>query len=40
MGAKLGMIFLDHGFLRFTNFKQPRRAMLMRYVQVLEDGTV
>lgn len=40
MGSKLGMAFLDHGFLRFTDFKQPRRAMLMRFVQVLENGTV
>ena len=40
MGAKLGMAFLDHGFLRFSNFVQPRRAMLMRYIKVEKGGEV
>lgn len=40
MGAKLGMAHLDHGFLKFSNFKQPKRAMLMRYIKINDKGEV
>ncbi|XP_068216006.1 peroxisomal acyl-coenzyme A oxidase 1-like [Palaemon carinicauda] len=39
IGPRMGMNSNDNGFVRFENFRIPRRNMLMRYSQVLEDGT-
>ena len=40
MGPKLGFQRVDNGVLALHNVRIPRRAMLMRYVQVAEDGKV
>ncbi|XP_068215549.1 peroxisomal acyl-coenzyme A oxidase 1-like, partial [Palaemon carinicauda] len=39
IGPRMGMNSNDNGFVLFDNFRIPRRNMLMRYSQVLEDGT-
>jgi acyl-CoA oxidase len=39
IGPKMGYNGVDNGFLRFDHVSVPRDAMLMRYSQVLEDGT-
>lgn len=39
VGAKLGMNSVNNGFLGFESVRVPRKAMLMKYAQVLEDGT-
>ncbi|KAK7502853.1 hypothetical protein BaRGS_00005802 [Batillaria attramentaria] len=39
IGAKFGFNSNDNGFLRLDNVRIPRDNMLMRYSQVLEDGT-
>lgn len=38
IGAKLGINAVNNGFLGFDNVRVPRKAMLMRYAQVTEDG--
>ncbi|CAG5122878.1 unnamed protein product [Candidula unifasciata] len=39
IGQKFGYGAMDNGFLKFNNIRIPRENMLMRYSQVLEDGT-
>ncbi|KAH9489974.1 Peroxisomal acyl-coenzyme A oxidase 1 [Bulinus truncatus] len=39
IGQKFGYGAMDNGFLRLNNVRIPRENMLMRYAQVLEDGT-
>ncbi|KAJ2940650.1 hypothetical protein O0L34_g14757 [Tuta absoluta] len=39
IGAKLGLNAVNNGFLGFDNVRIPRNRMLMKYAQVLEDGT-
>ncbi|KAK6960144.1 peroxisomal acyl-coenzyme A oxidase 1-like isoform X1 [Biomphalaria glabrata] len=39
IGQKFGYGAMDNGFLRLDNVRIPRENMLMRYAQVLEDGT-
>lgn len=39
IGPKLGMKAVNNGFLGFDNVRIPRKNMLMRNAQVLEDGT-
>lgn len=39
IGAKLGMKAVNNGYLGFENVRIPRKNMLMRNAQVLEDGT-
>lgn len=39
IGTKLGMNATNNGFLGFNNFRIPRKNMLMKNSQVLEDGT-
>lgn len=39
IGPKLGMKAVNNGFLGFNNVRIPRKNMLMRNAQVLEDGT-
>ncbi|KAK7083992.1 Acyl-coenzyme A oxidase (Acyl-CoA oxidase) [Halocaridina rubra] len=39
IGPRLGMNTNDNGFLLFKNYRIPRKNMLMKYSQVLEDGT-
>ncbi|KAK7091567.1 peroxisomal acyl-coenzyme A oxidase 1-like [Littorina saxatilis] len=39
IGAKIGFNSNDNGFLRLDHVHIPRENMLMRYSQVLEDGT-
>lgn len=39
VGPKMCLINNDNGYLKFDNFRQPRSALLSRYVQVAEDGT-
>ena len=39
IGPKLGINGSDNGFLRFTNYRIPRRSMLMKNSKVLPDGT-
>lgn len=39
IGPRFGVQSNDNGFARFDNFRIPRRNMLMRHSQVLEDGT-
>lgn len=39
IGAKLGMNSVNNGFLGFERVRVPRKNMLMKNAQVLEDGT-
>ncbi|CAL1530163.1 unnamed protein product [Lymnaea stagnalis] len=39
IGQKFGYGAMDNGFLTLNNVRIPRENMLMRYSQVLEDGT-
>ena len=39
IGPKFGYDEMDNGYLRFENVRIPRDSMLMRYSQVLPDGT-
>ena len=39
IGPKFGSDEVDNGFLRFDHVRIPRESMLMRYSQVLPDGT-
>ncbi|CAG5122876.1 unnamed protein product [Candidula unifasciata] len=39
IGQKFGFGFIDNGFLILKDVRIPRDNMLMRYAQVLEDGT-
>uniref|UniRef100_A0A0B6ZLF2 Acyl-coenzyme A oxidase n=1 Tax=Arion vulgaris TaxID=1028688 RepID=A0A0B6ZLF2_9EUPU len=39
IGQKFGYGAMDNGFLILNNVRIPRENMLMRYAQVLEDGT-
>ncbi|GFS19859.1 acyl-coenzyme A oxidase [Elysia marginata] len=39
IGPKFGYSAMDNGFLRLDKVRVPRENMLMRYSQVLEDGT-
>jgi acyl-CoA oxidase len=39
LGAKMGYVKVDNGWLRFNHFKIPRENLLMRLAQVLPDGT-
>lgn len=39
IGPKLGMKAVNNGYLGFENVRIPRKNMLMRNAQVLEDGT-
>ncbi|CAH3966597.1 probable peroxisomal acyl-coenzyme A oxidase 1 [Pieris brassicae] len=39
IGAKLAFNTVNNGFLGFDNVRIPRRHMLMRFSQVLKDGT-
>ncbi|XP_012935860.1 peroxisomal acyl-coenzyme A oxidase 1 isoform X1 [Aplysia californica] len=39
IGPKFGYAAMDNGYLSFKNVRIPRENMLMRYAQVLEDGT-
>ncbi|XP_026319545.1 probable peroxisomal acyl-coenzyme A oxidase 1 [Hyposmocoma kahamanoa] len=39
IGAKLGFNTVNNGFLGFNNHRIPRNQMLMRFAQVLKDGT-
>jgi len=39
IGSKMGYNGVDNGFLRFDHVKIPREHMLMKYAQVLEDGS-
>ena len=40
IGSKLGLDIIDNGSLVFTNKEVPRRAMLMRYIEVTPEGEV
>ncbi|KAG6439114.1 hypothetical protein O3G_MSEX000496, partial [Manduca sexta] len=39
IGPKMGLNAVNNGFMGFDNIRIPRRNMLMKYAQVLEDGT-
>jgi acyl-CoA oxidase len=39
IGPKLGINGSDNGFLRFNNFRIPRKTMFMKNAKVLSDGT-
>ncbi|XP_064101325.1 probable peroxisomal acyl-coenzyme A oxidase 1 [Macrobrachium nipponense] len=39
IGPRLGLNTNDNGFLMFKNYRIPRKNMLMKFSQVLEDGT-
>ena len=39
IGPKLGMKAVNNGYLGFENVRVPRKNMLMKNAQVLEDGT-
>lgn len=39
IGAKLGLNSVNNGFLAFDKVRVPRKAMLMKFAQVLRDGT-
>lgn len=39
IGPRLGLNSNDNGFLLFKNYRIPRKNMLMKFSQVLEDGT-
>lgn len=39
IGPKLGMKSVNNGYLGFNNVRIPRKNMLMKNAQVLEDGT-
>lgn len=39
VGTKLGFRTSDQGFLRFTNFRIPKSALLCKYMSISEDGT-
>ncbi len=34
IGAKMGLVALDNGYVAFNNFRIPRENMLMRYAEV------
>ncbi|KAK2157610.1 hypothetical protein LSH36_188g07009 [Paralvinella palmiformis] len=39
IGPKFGFDTIDNGFVQFDHFRIPREDMLMKYSQVLKDGT-
>lgn len=39
MGPKLGSECQDNGYMRFTNFRTPRKTLLMKNLEVSRDGT-
>lgn len=40
IGPKLGFHSRDNGFIRFTNYKVSKTALLSRYINIEADGTV
>ena len=40
IGPKLGYASKDNGFLRLTNLRVPKTALLSKFIVVEEDGTV
>ncbi|XP_028031476.1 probable peroxisomal acyl-coenzyme A oxidase 1 isoform X1 [Bombyx mandarina] len=39
IGAKMGLNMINNGFIGFNHVRIPRRHLLMKHAQVLEDGT-
>lgn len=40
IGPKLGFHSRDNGFIKFTNYKVPKSALLSRYINISADGAV
>ena len=38
LGPKLGFLRVDNGFLHMKNLSTPRANMLMKYIEVTEEG--
>lgn len=38
IGPKLGFYQVDNGYMKFTHFKQPKDSLLMKYVNISDDG--
>lgn len=39
IGPKMGFANTDNGYIKFDHFRQPKSALLSRYVQITDDGT-
>ena len=40
IGAKMGVDLLDNGCLILNKVRVPRRAMLMKFIQVSKEGQI
>lgn len=38
IGPKIGLNLMDHGFMKFTNFRQPMSCLMSRYVELSPTG--
>ena len=40
IGPKIGGNFIDHGYVSFNHFRQPKEALFQRFVKINEDGSI
>lgn len=38
VGPKIGLNLMDHGFMKFTNYRQPMTCLMSRYVELSSEG--